>query len=68
MRTSQEERVMEQDQEKKDGLSELINYLLTTLEKVQDKLPDGFTVDGLSVTKYSIESMSINFSFKKKVQ
>ena len=68
MRTSQEERVMEQDQEKKDGLSELINYLLTTLEKVQDKLLDGFTVDGLSVTKYSIESMSINFSFKKKVQ
>jgi len=59
---------MEHEKEEKDGISELINYLLTTLEKVQDKLPDGYSVDGLSVTKYSIESMSINFSFKKKAQ
>ena len=57
---------MEHEKEEKDGISELINYLLTTLEKVQDKLPAGYSVDGLSVTRYSIESMSINFSFKKK--
>ena len=59
---------MEHEKEEKDGISELINYLLTTLENVQDKLPDGYSVDGLSVTRYSIESMSINFSFKKKAQ
>ena len=59
---------MEHENENKDEISELINYLLTTVEKVQNGLLNGYSVDGLSVTKYSNERMSINFSIQKKVQ
>ena len=53
-------------EEKKDWASELINYLLTVVETAQEQLPQGYTINGLSMQKYDKERFDINFSFKRK--
>ena len=58
---------MNQNTEKeKDWASELINHLLTVVEKAQDQLPQGFTLDGMSMQSYSQKKFSITFSFGKE--
>lgn len=53
-------------EQKKDWASDLINYLLTVVEEAQEQLPDGFSIEGMSVQKYDRERFAINFSFNKR--
>ncbi len=53
-------------EQKKDWASDLINYLLTVVEEAQEQLPDGFSIEGMSVQKYDHERFAINFSFNKR--
>lgn len=52
--------------EKRDWASDLINHLLTVMESAKDHLPNGYSVDGLSYQSYGKDKFSINFQFNKK--
>ena len=54
----------ENKKEVQDYASELINHLLIVMKEAQEKLPEGFQIDGVSCQRYSKNSINVVFTFK----
>lgn len=61
-----QERQMDKENEKneQDWASQLINHLLTIVSVSAEKVPEGFTLDGVSMQRYAKGQFNITFSFK----
>jgi len=61
-----QERQMDKENEKneQDWASQLINHLLTIVAVSSDKVPQGFSLNGVSMQKYAKDQFNVTFSFK----